>query len=149
MNDILSQFLAEAKKDLEVQPFDFFPMINETDESSGILPFFYLQWASTQCLLLKNDEIYKITTSKNSFTSKLNSIREILGEQLLPAHFTAKGNAFTQDYYRPGWTYFYLTDFGNTFPDHDDLDSVTDTEVNYKKIRTVLEDRFLKWKSKS
>ncbi|CRM52144.1 hypothetical protein HX810_06515 [Pseudomonas salomonii] len=149
MDDILKQFLIEAKKELEVQPFDFFPLTNATTESSGILPFFYLKWASTQHLLLKNDEISKVTASKNALTSKLISIREILGEQLLPAHFNSKGSTFTQKYYRPGWTYFYLTDFSNTFPEHDDLDWVTDTEINYKKISIILEDRFFKWQSKS
>lgn len=149
MEDILKQFLTEAKKDLEAQPFDFFPLTNKKGESSGILPYFYLQWATSKFLLLSNDEISKITASKNTLTLKLNDIRKILGDQLLPAHFTLEGNAFTQDYYRPGWKYFYLADFGKTFPEHDDLDSVTDTEINYKKISTVLEDRFLKWQSKA
>lgn len=149
MDDTLKQFLTEAKKDLEAQPFDFFPLTKETGESSGILPYFYLQWATSRFLLLSNDEISKITASRNTLTLKLNEIRKILDNQLLPSHFTLEGNAFTQQYYRPGWKYFYLTDFGKTFPDYDDLDSVTETEVNYKIISTVLEDRFLKWQSKT
>lgn len=86
-------------------------------------------------------------SNQDSLESKIKNIRKILGDQLLPSHFNPNGNAFTQDHYRPGWKYFYITDFGKTFDDYDNLDDVTDT--NYKKIGAVLEDRFFNWSSKS
>mgnify|MGYP003365063497 CR=1 FL=1 len=149
MEDILKQFLEDGGENLGKQPFDFFPISNEASEGTGILPFFYLKWAATHGLLLNNNELTIVTTIKDTLASKLKKIRVILGDQLLPSHFTPEGNAFTQCYYRPGWKYFYLTDFGKTFDEYDDLDDVTDTESNYGKIRAVLEDRFLKWQPKS
>ena len=112
------------------------------------MPVFYLQWASTHNLLLNNEELTRATPSKNTLASKLKTVKEILGDQLLPTHFNPEGNAFTQDYYRPGWRYFYLTDFGETFYEDDNLDDVTDTETNYRKIEAILNDRFSKWLSK-
>lgn len=149
MEDILKQFLEEGRKILEKQPFDFFPISNDVSEGSGILPFFYVKWAASHDLLLNNNELTLTTTSKDTLASKIKNIRKILGDQLLPSHFTPKGNAFTQAYYRPGWKYFYLTDFGNIFEEYDDLDDVTDTDINYKKIGAVIDDRFLKWLSKN
>lgn len=148
MEDILKQFLEEERENLKTQPFDFFPTSNDPDEGSGILPYFYLKWASSNYLLLHNNEIATVTKEKDTLEQDIKIIREILGDQLLPAHFNPKGNAFTQDYYRPGWKYFYLTDFAKTFHEHDDLNNIANTEANYREIEAVLEDRFFKWLSK-
>ncbi len=145
--DILKEFLEEGEKTLQVMPFDFFPTQEELDKGDGIRPLYYSIWASTHHLLLRSDDVLEALRQKNDFRGKIDAVKAVLGDEILPSQFTELGNEFAQAYYRPGWKYYYLKDSDEAFWDYDDFNDVPDTIENYEKVAALLDDRFRQWRS--
>lgn len=144
MDEILKGFLEEGSKILQIQPFDFFPDPDKSTGNMGILPMYYLRWSASRGLLLNGEQALQAVSSKRDFAGKIRAIRELLGEALLPAHYTEVGNEFSQKYYRPGGEHFYLSDFEAEFPEFEKFEDIPDSEINYEKIESVLDGRFNK-----
>ncbi len=147
MDDILKSFLEEGSKVLQTQPFDFFPEPERSTGSEGILPLYYLRWSASRGLILNGDEVLKAVLAQTHFAAKLQAVRRVLGESLLPAHYTEAGNEFSQKYYRPGGKHFYLSDFGAAFPDCEKFEDIPDTEFNYEKVESILDERLNEWRN--
>lgn len=146
MQDILREFLEEGQRMFQVVPFDFFPNPEEMDGNNGILPLFYTRWAASESLLLRSEEIALNLDGVTDFCGKIVAVRNLLGEQLLPAHFSRVGNSFAQSYYRPGWGHCYLRDFGDAFPEIKRFEDVPDTPGNLARISAVLTSRLEYWR---
>ncbi|NWL77110.1 hypothetical protein DM872_09620 [Pseudomonas taiwanensis] len=147
MDEILKDFLIEGEKILQVQPFDFFPDPSEAEGNDGILALYFVIWSASRHILMNGGDVLQAAQVSSDFSGKMRAIRDLLGETLLPSIYTEIGNKFTQQYYRPGGKHFYLADFAATFPDCERFEDVPDSEVNYKVIVSILDERFNEWKS--
>lgn len=106
---------------------------------------YYLRWAASRGLVLNGEDLLQKMQVQTDFSGRIREIRNLLGEALLPTLFTKVGNDFSQQYYRPGGEYFYLVDFEKTFPDYDRFEDVPDSDVNFRKLESVLDERFSEW----
>ncbi|HCD6632546.1 hypothetical protein [Pseudomonas aeruginosa] len=148
MKDILKDFLEEGEILFESMPVDFFPDPSGTKNSDGILPVLYAKWAYSRGLMsFDNDELRKSLSKNGNFQEKLKVVRKILGNELLPSHFTREGFIFTRKYYNPGWKHLYFTDFGSAFPNYESFEDIPDTQENYHLIESFLDQRFNEWRS--
>lgn len=148
MKDILKDFLEEGEALFESMPVDFFPDPNETKKSDGILPILYTKWAYFRGLLsFENEELREILIKNENFKEKLKAARRILGNELLPSHFSKEGFIFTRKYYNPGWKHLYFKDFGSVFPDYESFEDIPDTQENYCLLESLLDQRFNEWVS--
>ncbi|HGW5375628.1 TPA: hypothetical protein ACNIJL_004658 [Pseudomonas aeruginosa] len=150
MKDILKDFLEQGETLFESMPIDFFPDPLESKNSDGILPVLYTHWALLRGLLrIESEELREVLEKNDNFLEKLGAVRKILGNELLPRHFSKDGFAFTRKYYNPGWKHLYFSDFGNAFPEYEKFEDIPDTYENCCKVVDFLDQRFSEWKSEN
>ncbi|WP_025804397.1 hypothetical protein [Pseudomonas chlororaphis] len=149
MNEILKNFLEEGKKLFETMPIDFFPDPQTAVENYGIVQIYFTKRAYFKGLLkVKNAELETCFRRNGNFQEKLIMTRKVLGEELLPGHFTEEGKNFALAYSKPGWRHYYLfSDFGNAFPNVDGFEKIPDSEKNYKTVESIFNQRFGEWVS--
>jgi hypothetical protein len=73
--------------------------------------------------------------------ARVDAIGELLGGSLRPEHFSPRGRAFANRYYRPGWSHSYLVDLEELFPGIAQLSQIEPSDDNLGRVARLLDQR--------
>jgi hypothetical protein len=152
MNDPLADFLKQGMAALEAAPFDFFVESTPPAGIDGVHAAVFFEWAGERGLLDESAQrgLASIAPAwRDQAAARVDAIGAMLGGSIRPEHFSPRGRAFANRYYRPGWSHSYLVDLEQLFPSVQQLSQIEPSAANLDRMARLLDERLRQFEQDS
>lgn len=152
----LDAFLKEGEAALDQFPYDTAAAHYENEEYPTDLPpsaagthiGMYIGWAIERDLVsdkFKEKHGDAIDNFKKRIILPSEIIRVCCGDELTKEHLNDKGNEFTKKYYRPGWRYYYYSDYADIDNNEISIHHTPNTFETFAKVKAMIDNRYEAW----